>query len=243
MSEETLVWMEIIFNVCYLIFVWSIVALMMVRQSRVTPENRALARSVLLAFALLALGDTGHVGFRVLAYARGGLEANPALVGAGALSTAYTVTLFYMLMVDVWRRRFHKPLGWLGWFLLAAGAARLIVMLFPQNQWWQVLAPYNWSLLRNSFLVVQGLGVMWLILRDAARARDRAFTWIGVMIALSYTFYAPVILWVQWVPMLGMLMIPKTCAYLGVAIFAYRALYQPKDSLSKSAQDAMEIGA
>ena len=45
------------------------------------------------------------------------------------------------------------------------------------------------------------------------------------MIALSFVFYAPVILWVQWVPLLGMLMIPKTCAYLGIAFIAYRALY------------------
>jgi hypothetical protein len=44
------------------------------------------------AFALLALGDTGHVGFRVVAYALGGLEAHAGLVGLGALSTAYTVT-------------------------------------------------------------------------------------------------------------------------------------------------------
>lgn len=164
----------------------------------------------------------------MIAYGRGGLEANPWPVGLGALSTAVTVTLFYMLMVDIWRLRFHKPLGWFGWLLLAAGAARLLIMLFPQNRWDQVVAPYDWSLLRNAFLLVQGLGVMYLILRDAHRTGDRPFWWIGIMIALAYLFYAPVILWVGQVPMLGMLMIPKTCAYLGVAFIAYRALYMPQ---------------
>lgn len=225
MTENMRVGVEILFNVCYLIVIWGIVLRMVLRQNQVTPENRRLARSILWAFALLALGDSGHVGFRVIAYARGGLAANPALVGAGALSTAYTVTLFYMLMLDAWRLRFKQPLGGLGWFLLAAGAARLVVMLFPQNGWWQVTAPYTWSLIRNGFLVVQGLGVMALILRDAARTKDRAFTWIGISIALSYTFYAPVILWVQALPLLGMLMIPKTCAYVAVAFIAYQALY------------------
>jgi hypothetical protein len=100
-----------------------------------------------------------------------------------------------------------------------------VVMAFPQNGWELVVAPYNWSLLRNAFLVVQGLGVMYLILRDAAKTRDHAFQWIGILIALSYTFYAPVILWVGAVPILGMLMIPKTCAYVGVALVAYRAFY------------------
>jgi hypothetical protein len=225
MTEAMRLWVEVIFNVGYLVAIWTIVAMMVIKLNQVTPQNQNLAKCVMLAFALLALGDTGHVGFRVIAYAQGGLAANPLLVGAGDLSTAYTVTMFYMLMVVVWRLRFQKPLGWFGWFLLAAGLVRMAVMVFPQNEWWQVTAPYNWSLLRNSFLVIQGLGVMALILRDAVRSNDRSFCWIGIMIALSFLFYAPVILWVQWVPLLGMLMIPKTCAYLAVAMIAYKELY------------------
>jgi hypothetical protein len=227
MSETMRVWVEVIFNIAYLITVWGLVIVMALRMDRVEPANHKLAQRFMWAFALLALGDTGHVGFRVIAYARGGLEANPALVGAGALSTAITVTLFYMLMVDIWHLRFNKPLGVFGYVLLGAGVARLIVMLFPQNEWWQVTAPYSWSLLRNAFLVIQGLGVMALILRDAIKQHDRPFIWIGVMIALSYLFYAPVILWAQWVPALGMLMIPKTCAYVVIGLIAYRALYRP----------------
>ena len=225
MSESMRMWVEVGFNVTYLALIWGLVVIMVLRRARVSPADRPLAMRVIAAFALLALGDTGHVGFRVVAYALGGLEANPTLVGLGALSTAYTLTVFYMLMVDLWRLRFKQKMGWFGWLLLGAGVVRMVVMAFPQNQWEQVVAPYDWSLLRNGFLVVQGLGVLYLILRDSARAGDQAFRWIGIMIALSFTFYAPVILWVQWVPLLGMLMIPKTCAYLGVAFIAYRALY------------------
>lgn len=235
MSEELRMWVEVIFDISYLAFVWSLVALMLLRGGLVAEENRSLAKRFLWAFALLALGDTGHVGFRVMAYASGGLAANPGLVGAGALSTAYTVTVFYMLLVDAWRLRFQKPLGWFGWLLLAAGAVRMVVMLFPQNEWWQLVAPYSWSLLRNSILVVQGMGVLYLILRDSAKTGDRSFRWIGIMIAFSFAFYAPVILWAQWAPLLGMLMIPKTCAYLGVALIAYRALY-PKSPVGAPEQ-------
>jgi hypothetical protein len=227
MPEAARMWVEVLFNVSYLIVVWAMVVVMIRRRGMVAPADRPVAKRIIWAFALLALGDTGHVGFRVVAYAQGGLEANPALVGLGALSTAYTVTLFYMLMVDIWRLRFNKPLGAFGWTLLAAGVVRMLIMLFPQNRWDQVVAPYDWSLLRNALLVVQGLGVMYLILRDASKAGDRAFKWIGIMIALSYAFYAPVILWAGTVPILGMLMIPKTCAYLGVALIAYYALWAP----------------
>jgi hypothetical protein len=230
MPEDVRMWVEILFNVTYLVVVWTLVVLMTRRLPTVAPADRPVAVRFTWAFALLALGDTGHVGFRVLAYALGGLAAHPLLVGLGALSTAYTVTIFYMLMLDIWRLRFKKPLGIFGWALLGAGVVRLIVMAFPQNQWGQIIAPYGWSLLRNALLVVQGLGVMYLILRDAIRTGDTPFKWIGVMIALSYAFYAPVILWSAQAPTLGMLMIPKTCAYLAVAIIGYRSIFQRKVS-------------
>ena len=166
----------------------------------------------------------------MVAYPRGGLAANPALVGLGALATAYTVTLFYMLMLDIWRLRFGKRLGWFGALLLGAGVLRLIIMLFPANQWGQVVPPYGPSLVRNALLTVQGVGVLFLILRDATRAGDRAFQWIGGMIALSFLFYIPVILWVAQVPMLGMLMMPKTLAYVAIAVIAYRALWPAPES-------------
>jgi hypothetical protein len=102
---------------------------------------------------------------------------------------------------------------------------RLAVMALPQDQWELTTAPYPWGLVRNSFLTVQGLGVMALFFRDAGRMHDRTFTWVAIMIALSYTFYAPVILWVDKAPLLGMLMMPKTLAYLGVARIAYRAFW------------------
>lgn len=225
MPESARVAVEVAFNVTYLVVVWGVVALMWRNRGRVAAADRPVSRRIILMFALLALGDTGHVGFRVIAYARGGLEANPLLVGLGALSTAYTVTLFYMLLVDVWRLRFGKRLGAVGWALLAAGMVRLALMAFPQNRWEQVVAPYDWSLLRNALLTIQGTGVMVLILRDAHRANDAAFKWIGWMILASFAFYAPVILWVAQVPAIGMLMIPKTCAYVAIAVIAYRALW------------------
>ena len=230
MPESVRIWVEVLFNLTYLIVIWTLVIMMARRLPQVASTDRPVAKRLMWAFALLALGDTGHVGFRVVAYALGGLEAHPVLVGMGALSTAYTVTLFYMLMVDIWRLRYNKPLGVFGWILLAAGAVRLVVMLFPQNGWNQIVAPYNWSLLRNSLLVLQGLGVMILILRDAIRTGDTPFKWIGIMIALSYAFYAPVIVWSAQAPMLGMLMIPKTCAYVAVAIIGYKALFGRESS-------------
>jgi hypothetical protein len=227
MSEAMRTWLEILFNVGYLIVVWALVIMMAWRQAQVQPDQLPLARRIMWAFALLALGDTGHVGLRVLAYALGGLDANPTLVGIGALATAITVTFFYMLMLDAWRLRFKCSIGWFGYLLLLAGIVRLVIMTLPQNEWGNVVPPQPFSLYRNLPLIVQGLGVMLLILRDAVAAKDRTFTWIGVMIFVSYAFYTPVILFVQQAPVVGMLMIPKTLAYVAIAVIASRELYNP----------------
>jgi hypothetical protein len=226
-------WMEITFNVAYLIVVWGLVMAMIRRQPDVSEADKAVTHLFIWAFALLALGDTGHVGFRVLAYAGGNLESTitlagreVGLVGLGALATAVTVTIFYVLMLVIWQRRYDKAYGWFGGLLFAAAAVRLLIMLFPANEWNSTVPPQPWSLYRNVPLMIQGLGVAYLILRDSRQVGDRPFTWIGIMILLSYAFYIPVILFVQQAPMVGMLMIPKTMAYVGIALIAYYSLFR-----------------
>jgi hypothetical protein len=232
MSESMRIWSEISFNLLYLIVIYWLVILMFRRRENVAEGERPLANLFIWAFGLLALGDTGHVGFRVWAYAQGGLEQSitlfgreVGLVGLGALATSITVTFFYVLVLYIWQARFKKPWGWLGTLLLAAAIVRFLIMLSPNNEWNNVVPPQPWSLYRNIPLMVQGLGAAYLILRDARITRDRPFTWVGLMILTSYTFYMPVIFLVQRFPLVGMLMIPKTMAYVAIAFIAYATLF------------------
>jgi len=145
----------------------------------------------LLFFFLLVLGDTGYVGFRVLAYATGGLEANLVLVGLGALATAVTVTFFYMLVAEIWRIRFNWRWDGIWWGLMAVGMIRLLIMIPAQNQWTSVVPPFNWSLARNIPLMIQGIGIAVLLLRDGIKQDDRMVKWISAMIFVSYLCYTP----------------------------------------------------
>ena len=43
-------------------------------------------------------------------------------------------------------------------------------------------------------------------------------------IVLSFAFYIPVVLWTDVIPMIGMLMIPKTCAYVWTVVIGYNAM-------------------
>jgi hypothetical protein len=186
----------------------------------------------MIAFALLALGDTGHVGFRVAAYAMGDpapqisfLEMPFGLRGLGTAATAITVTLFYVLMVAIWRYRFDKQYGPFEHLLFASALVRLVLLSLPVNQWNSPVPPQPWSTIRNLPLLIQGL-VAYLILRDARANKDRAFWWVGIMILVSFACYMAVVLLVQQVPLIGMLMIPKTMTYIAACLLLYNELYK-----------------
>ena len=232
MDPNVRAWTEFVFNIAYLVTVWVVIFAMLRRQKFLEPKDRTIGRQFTLAFSLLAAGDLAHVGFRIIAFLQGvpvfdtSPGATSVLLGIGTLATSITVTLFYIMMAIIWRRRFKKPYGWFGILIILAGFARLIIMVFPQNQWPLLVAPPQWSLYRNIPLAILGLGVAFLLLRDSIASNDRLYKWIGICILLSFAFYLPVILFIDQAPMVGMLMIPKTLAYLAMAILTYLWLFR-----------------
>lgn len=232
MSSIIRIWIEIVFDITYLLTIWVLAACMFKKVAGVRPKDLPVAHNMILAFVLLALGDTGHVGFRILAYCMGSLEAKLnifgvqlSLAGVGALTTAITVTFFYIIILDAWRKRFDKKYGVFEYILIIAAIIRLILFINPGNQWNSVVPPFGWSVARNIPLMVQGLGAAFLILRDAFGHRDKTFKLIGAMILFSFACYIPVIFLVQKVSWIGMLMLPKTIAYVAIAVIAYKEFF------------------
>ena len=69
-----------------------------------------------------------------------------------------------------------------------------------------------------------GMVIIVLFYRSAREQGDRAFGWMWLTIVLSFAFYIPVVLWADTIPMIGMLMIPKTCAYVWTVLIGYFAM-------------------
>lgn len=212
--------MEIIFDLSYLAIIWYLVFKM---RKLTNQEKNSLAIILIWAFTLLALGDTAHVGFRVLAYLKGGTAVNSVLLGWGKLATAITVTGFYALLVEAWKERFKKRHTTFSYWLLFLALIRLIIIFLPGNNWTSAEVPFNWSIYRNLPLLLLGLGVAYLFLTSGINKNDPYAKGIGVAILVSYAFYTPVILWAKDLPLLGLLMIPKTIAYIWAAFITYRA--------------------
>ena len=226
MGKQALDWMEFAFNVFYLVVIFGTAGAMLLRLPRVPRPDRPVALRLLWAFTLLGTGDLGHIGLRVLGQLVGGHFAE--WVGWGGLTTAITVTLFYVLLLDAWRLRFARRFGAFEWLLVAVAVLRLLLLVPAGNQWADPIPPFGWSLARNLPLVVLGTGVMALFLRDGRRPGQRSIFIIGVLIAISYACYAPVILLVQRYPMVALFMIPKTVAYLAMGGVAYFGFFRPR---------------
>ncbi len=221
MSEQLLMWVEIIFDLLYLATIWVLVVLMLRKRANLLPQNKRIGTLFIWAFFLLALGDTGHVGFRVVAYFSGGLEASSSLIGYGSFATAVTVTFFYLIITEIWRQIFDKKRGVIWWSLMAVGVIRLIIMLPAGNQWGGSEMLPHWSLARNIPLMIQGLTVASLLLAGGIKRKDSLAKKVSLFIFISYACYMPVIFFVHKIPMLGMLMMPKTLAYLAIAFLAF----------------------
>ncbi len=239
MPESFRMWFEIIFTLGYLIVLWILVFAMKRRLGAVSAENEKVARLFLLSFGLLAFGDSFHILGRVSAYALGGLDARPeifgvplGIVGLGALATSVTLTIFYALMVVVWKERFGKAYGCFGAVLFLAALARLVILTFPGNDWQSPVSPHDFALYRNIPFWIQGLGAAFLFLRDGKKFGKALYPKLAWLFLLSFAFYTPVILFAHEIPMLGMLMLPKTLIYGIVANVVYKSIFKEKNILA-----------
>lgn len=54
--------------------------------------------------------------------------------------------------------------------------------------------------------------------------QDKPFRFLWLAVVISFACYIPVVLFADIVPMVGMLMIPKTCAYVWIVLIGYKAM-------------------
>ena len=172
------------------------------------------------AALVLGCGDAFHLVPRVLNYfSEGDLTA---ALGVGKLIASITMTAFYLLLYPVWLGRFRmqekRSVSATLWFL---AAVRVVLCLFPQNGWLSNSGDMTWGIIRNVPFVLLGAAICCLYFRK--RKEDRIFAPVWVYILLSFLFYSPVAVGAGAVPMLGMLMLPKTVCYILLIVVFLRS--------------------
>ena len=211
---------ETLFDICYLVTVLT-VGIRMIRGAK---GSRQFELFGWMAVALGA-GDSFHLVPRAIALCTTGLDSFAFQLGLGKLITSVTMTVFYVLLYYVWRERYEvEGQKSLTVAVYALAVIRVILCMMPQNQWLTDRSPLIWGIYRNVPFALLGILVILLFYRSAKERGDKAFGWMWLTIVLSFGFYIPVVLWAKAVPMIGMLMIPKTCAYVWTVMIGYNAM-------------------
>ena len=211
---------ETLFDAFYLVSVITI-GILMIRNSKGNAQFRLFG----LMAVVLGAGDSFHLVPRALALCTTGLENYTVALGLGKWITSITMTIFYVLLYYVWRQRYQvKGKSGLTAAVYAFSAVRIGLCMMPQNQWLSASSPLAWGVYRNIPFALLGLLIIVLFYRSAKEHEDRAFRWMWLTIVLSFGFYSPVVLWADAVPLIGMLMIPKTCAYVWTVLIGYSAM-------------------
>ena len=211
---------ETLFDAVYLVSVITI-GILMIRRSKGNKQFRLFG----LMAVVLGAGDSFHLIPRALALCTTGLENYTVPLGLGKWITSVTMTLFYVLLYCVWRQRYQiKGKGILTAAVYALAAVRVVLCMMPQNQWLSANSPLSWGIYRNIPFALMGLLIIVLFYRSAKENNDASFRWMWLTIVLSFGFYIPVVLWADVIPMIGMLMIPKTCAYVWTVLIGFFAM-------------------
>lgn len=209
--------METIFDLVYLTLVIT-VGIRMIRKSRGEKQYAMFGAMAVI----LGAGDAFHLLPRAYALCTEGLEHYTAALGIGKFVTSITMTLFYVLFYFVWRTRYHvQGQKALTACVGALAAARIALCLFPQNAWTSADAPLSWGIYRNIPFALLGLLIVVLYFKKARETDDRAFRFMWLAVTMSFGFYIPVVLFADTIPVIGMLMIPKTCAYVWAVLMGY----------------------
>lgn len=211
---------ETLFDVAYLVTVITL-GILMIRGSK--------GRKQYLLYGIMAVtlgsGDAFHLVPRAIALCTTGLENYTEALGIGKMITSITMTIFYVLLYFAWRLRYQvvgrKNLTIAVWLL---AALRILLCLMPQNAWTSANAPLSWGIYRNIPFTILGVLVVVLFYRSAKEQKDEPFRFLWLTVVISFACYIPVVLFADAIPIVGMLMIPKTCAYLWTVLIGYRSM-------------------
>ena len=204
--------MEAIFCVAYLICT-SILGICILKKAKGDKESKLFGIMTLV----LVSGDSFHLVPRIMAAIDKAGDYSKAM-GIGTLITSVTMTIFYVILYFLYEMRSNKKNKPLMISMMVLAVVRIILCLMPQNDWTGE-SPVSWGVYRNIPFVIMGIIMIALYFQ---RRDDKPYRFMWLAITLSFAFYLPVVLWADVSPMIGMLMLPKTCMYVWMVVMGYR---------------------
>lgn len=213
--------MEAVFDTCYLLFDL-IAGILFFAFSHGSP--------LFLLYGVLTwtlcFGDAFHLVPRVLRALKGSNEKIERQLGIGLQIFSITMTIFYILLLYIWKQTFYEMTApvMLEILIWVSAAVRIVVCMLPQNNWCGEEGNCKLSVIRNAVFAVTGICVIVLYVMSG-NTYGYHMTRMAAAIVVSFGCYLPVTLLSKKMPKIGMLMIPKTCAYIWMIVMGLQLLF------------------
>lgn len=190
---------ELFFDSMYLVFVIFIgIRLLLLRK-----ENTGLVGAMTL---LLGIGDSFHLIPRIIANVEvNGFEANAPGLFIGTRVSAMTMSLFYLLFYYYIRREMKASNRSLDVAMPALFLVRIAAVILSFNH------SQTMDLFSNIPFVIMGLVDIVLLFK---KRENTNLEKLYIYVFFSFLFYVPVVLFKETMPLIGMLMMPKTVMYV-----------------------------
>lgn len=172
-------------------------------------------------------GDAFHLVPRIIRAVRGSNDRIKRALGRGLQISSITMTVFYIILMYVWKNTFPEltaPAAVEAMIWISA-IIRILVCLLPQNDWCGEKGNLKLSIIRNAVFAVTGIGVI-ILYAMSGNTYDYHMTRMVAAIIISFGCYLPVTLLSKKKPKVGLLMIPKTCAYMWVIAMGLQLLFK-----------------
>lgn len=213
--------MEAIFDVCYLTFDLIAGILFFV-------FSKGNVLFILYGILTLTLcgGDAFHLVPRVIRAIKGSNDKIKKQLGIGLQISSITMTVFYIILLYIWQYTFYEmkaPIV-LEVIIWVSAIVRIVICILPQNKWCSDEGNPKLSILRNAVFAVTGIGVI-ILYAMSGNTYGYRMTRMVAAIIISFGCYLPVTLLSKKMPKIGMLMIPKTCAYVWIIVMGLQLLF------------------
>ena len=144
-------------------------------------------------------GDAFHLVPRIIRALRGSNDKIKKMLGRGLQISSITMTAFYIILMYVWKYTFPEltaPVA-VEAIIWISAIIRIVVCILPQNNW----------------------------CTDEGNTNGYHMTRMIAAIIISFGCYLPVTLFSKTKPKVGLLMIPKTCAYMWIVAMGLQLLF------------------
>ena len=213
--------MEAVFDAAYLIF--DLIAAMLF-------FFFSQGKTLFILYGILTLtlcgGDAFHLVPRIIRAVCGSNDKIKRQLGIGLQVSSITMTVFYIILMYIWKFTFPElklPVI-LEAVIWISAVVRIVICMLPQNNWCTEDGNIKLSIIRNSVFAITGIGVIILYI-ISGNTYGYHMTRMAAAIIISFGCYLPVTLLSKTRPKVGLLMIPKTCAYMWVIAMGLQLLF------------------